>query len=157
QNKNLESGSGPPPDPSAFVLQAWDTARPECIAASPPADCLHNSQDGVTPCALDACDPRIPYRIVGRQVKFLSFECDQRGMVTEGCASGGTDLNGDTPPDADDLVLRVFDLETDITRTVGTIAATTADPLGGDDAGTDSGTVFVTSGRCIETLGGSCS
>src|SRR5262249_19020183 len=122
QNKNLESGSGPPPVPSAFVLQAWDTARPECIVTTPapPAACLHNSQDAVTPCALDACDPRLPYRIAGRQVKFLSFECDQRGTVTAGCASGGTDLNGDTPPDADDLVLRIFDLGTGITTTVGT-------------------------------------
>src|SRR5439155_8673681 len=55
---------------------------------------LHNPHQAVTPCRLEACDPRNPCRVKGDTVKFLTFECDQGGSVTTGCGSGGTDLNG---------------------------------------------------------------
>lgn len=156
-NQDLEGGSGAPSSP-AFVLQIWDTSRPECVAAGAPADCLHNSADAVTPCGLAACDPRRPYRVSGTTVKFLTFECDQRGGVTAGCAGGGTDLNEDG--DAADLVVRVFDLPTGTTQTIGTVpqgSDTGGDPFqSGSVGGSDSGMVFVTSGRCIERLGGAC-
>ena len=31
----------------------------------------------VTPCRLEACDPRTPYRVNGGEVRFLTFESDQ--------------------------------------------------------------------------------
>ena len=53
-------------------------------------------------------------------MKFLSRECDQHGSVfSGGCPSGGTDLNDDG--DADDLVIRLFDLATGTTQTIGTV------------------------------------
>jgi hypothetical protein len=137
------------------VLQVYDVGRPECLTATHPADCLHNSHQAVRPCRLEACDPRIPYRVSNQSVKFLTFECDQGGNVTAGCASSGTDLNGDG--DAGDLVIRVFDVATGRTTTVGTVAqGAGGDPLQGGDIGGGTGTVYTSSGRCIETLGGTC-
>lgn len=154
-NQSLQGGGTA--SPPAFVLQVWDVSRPECIAANPPASCLRNSRQAVTPCRLEACDPRAPYRVAGRRVKFLTYECDQRGSVATGCPTGGTDLNGDTPPDANDLVIQVFDVDTGQTQTIGTVVDGGGDPLGGGEVGDpNTGTVFLTSGRCIEPLGGSC-
>jgi hypothetical protein len=55
-----------------------------------------NTCQAVTPCRLEACDPRIPYRVSGDIVTFLTSEADQ----------GSEDLNGDG--DADDIVLQTF-------------------------------------------------
>jgi len=96
-------------------------------------------------------------------VKFLTFECDQGGSVTAGgCTAGGTDLNGDTPPDANDLVIQVFSLESGQSRVIGTVLpnAPNQNPLPEDPpSSSDDGnnTVYVSSGRCIEVVGGSCS
>ena len=159
-NSDLELGgqlTGPP----AFVLQAWDLSRPECLMASPPADCLRNSRQAADPCLAEVCDPRTPYKVAGQTVKFLTSECAQRGTIDAGyCGfSGGTDLNGDVPPDARDVVLQVFDVPTATTTGVGTVGNLDHDPFQGgpDDEGDGTGgTVFLASGRCIETLGGSC-
>ena len=159
-NSDLELG-GQLTGPAAFVLQAWDLNRPECLMASPPADCLRNSRQAADPCMAEVCDPRTPYKVAGHTVKFLTSECAQRGTVDAGyCGfNGGTDLNGDVPPDARDVVLQVFDVPTASTTGVGTVGDLDHDPFQGgpDDEGDGTGgTIFLASGRCIETLGGSC-
>ncbi len=122
------------------VLQVYD----------PATHLVHSSQQAITPCRIPECDPRIPYRVFATSVKFLSRECDQHGQVVSGgCFSGGTDLNDDG--DADDLVIRLFDLASGTTRTIGTV--TNGNPLAGGDPGTTSGTVYVASGTCVETAG----
>src|SRR5262249_28745379 len=88
------------------------------------------------------------------------------GSVTDLiCTTGGTDLNGDTPPDASDLVIQVYSLETRQSRVIGTVLPNQPkqNPLpedppnpGNPDDGGNS-TVYVSSGRCIELIGGSCS
>jgi hypothetical protein len=120
----------------------------------------------VRACRLEACDPRFPYRVGTDSVKFLTFECDQGGTVMSArCATGGSDINNDTPPDADDLVIQAFNVRTRTTTPIGTVIVDQfgtplpdQNPL--DDGGTgetdDGGTVYVTQGRCVET-GISCS
>ena len=56
-------------DASDDVLQVYDTTT----------HTLYNTQDAVTPCRLPQCDPRLPYRVFDRSVKFLTVECDQHG------------------------------------------------------------------------------
>ena len=145
QNQNLNPASGDT-DTGDDVLQLWDTGRPECLGATPPADCRINTGQAVTPCRLQACDPRRPYRVFTDTGKFLTFEDDQ-----------GVDLNNDD--DLADLVIQVFNARTRIAKVVGTVGATTTagDPLGGDPTtGAGGATIFVTAGRCIETVASSC-
>src|SRR5439155_24426516 len=63
----------------------------------PATGLLCNSHQVITPCRLEACDPRVPYRVLNNTVTFLTFEVDQ-----------GEDLNGDG--DTDDLVLQTFNV-----------------------------------------------
>ncbi len=159
---DLEHGVDPPGtfDPQD-VLQAWDIGRPECLTASPPADCLRNSHMQATLCQAEVCDPRRPYKVTGHTVKFLTSECLQRGNDPSDCgeeAPSGTDLNGDVPPLARDVVIQLFDVRAGAVTVVGTAGDFEHDPFGGgDDNGSGKGgTIFVGSGRCIETLGGEC-
>ncbi len=159
-NANLQGGSGDNAPPS-FVLQAWDLSRPECLTAAPPVDCLRNSHEAADPCLAEVCDPRTPYKVSGHTVKFLTSECEQRGTVDAAyCGSnGGTDLNGDVPPDARDVVIQVFDASAARTTVGGTVGNFEHDPFQGgpdDDGDGKGGVVFVASGRCIETLATSC-
>jgi Tol biopolymer transport system component len=158
-NRDLEHGSEDNYPPT-FVLQAWDLSRPECLGASPPANCLKNSHQAATPCLAEVCDPRTPYKVAGHSVKFLTIECLQRGPIASGCETPGTDLNGDVPPAADDEVLQVLDVTSGVTTVVGTVSdfGSTHDPFqtGPDDGSGNGGSVFLASGRCIETLGGTC-
>jgi hypothetical protein len=57
---------------------------------------LLNTGRAVIPCRLESCDPRVPYRVLGETVTFLTLEADQ----------GGKDLDGDG--NSDGLVLQVF-------------------------------------------------
>jgi hypothetical protein len=146
-------------DPDDDVLQTWDISRPVCLSGAPPADCLGNSERAITPCRFEACDPRVPYRAGADSVKFLTLECEQGGGVMTGCPTGGTDLNGDG--DAGDIVIQVYDPVTDTVTLLGTVAEDTEEnPLAGGEAEEgeeDPGIVYTAAGRCIETLGGSCS
>lgn len=160
QNQDLNSDFG---DDAALlddVLQVWDLGRPECVAVGAPANCLANTGQAVRNCVLEACDPRIPYRVGQDSVKFLTFECDQGGTVTGAfCSTGGTELNGDTPPDASDLVIQTFNVRTGTSRTIGTVTPGAQNPIppdppSSDGAGDD--TVYVSSGRCIEPVSTGC-
>jgi hypothetical protein len=160
---NLEgSTSATPP---AFVLQVYDLTRPECLTSAHPSDCLTNSGDALQICQLDACDPLTPYRVSGQSVRFLTIECAQRGDDTNLCATGGSDLNGNGT--AGDLVIRSFAIQriggvtTGSTITIGTVGTTTGDPLQGGGGGggggpAGPGTVSVSTGLCIETIGSTC-
>jgi hypothetical protein len=85
-------------DTADGVLQVYD---PTCNA-------VHDTHRAVTPCRLEACDPRVPYRVFDDTVRFLGFECEQGGPIFAQCPTGGTDLNGDG--DAGDLVLQMFNV-----------------------------------------------
>ncbi len=159
-NTDLQGGSqGGEIDPITSVMHGYVIGRPECLAAGAPADCLRNSLQAAVPCTEEACDPRVPYKVTDCTVKFLTVECDQRGDVDGGfCGErpvGGSDLNGDTPPDARDIVIQVFDVCTGEVTVVGTVGGG-GDPFQseeGDGAGT---TIYVASGRCIEDLAVGC-
>ncbi|HYD50391.1 MAG TPA: hypothetical protein VEB21_18685, partial [Terriglobales bacterium] len=56
-----------------------------------------NSGQTATPCRLEACDPRLPYRVLSATVRFLTLEAEQ-----------GSDLNGDG--DLADLILQAMSL-----------------------------------------------
>ena len=117
------------------VLQVYDAVGGQ----------LRTTGQAVTPCRIEACDPRKPYRVVGRKVRFLTLECEQGGIVTDGCAGGGADLNGDG--DASDLVLQVFDFCEQTLTIVGAVdvGAARNDPLATVD---DSSVLVDLSGRC---------
>lgn len=67
-------------DATDSVLEVYDLASNQQL----------NTGQAVTPCRLEACDPRIPYRVLKDTVKFLTFEGDQSEDLN---ANGsGTDL-----------------------------------------------------------------
>jgi cysteine-rich repeat protein len=74
------------------------------------SDRLFHTEQAVTPCPLEACDPRFPYRVEGDTVVFITAESQQSGAVLgTGCqpaVDGGCDLNGDG--DSRDFVKQVF-------------------------------------------------
>jgi cysteine-rich repeat protein len=133
------------------VLHVFDFAPSECRSSSPALGCLVNSEDAITPCRLEACDPRYPYRILGNAVKFLTLEA----------AQGGLDLNNDG--DADDLVIQLFDVVSGITTTIGTVVRGSGavsvglgDPLADPSGGAGTSSVFISeAGRCVEAVEGS--
>jgi hypothetical protein len=80
----------------------------------PATGSLLDTQEAVTPCRLEACDPRVPYRVLDNTVTFLTFEADQGCPVgSDGCIRGAdgrghSDLNGNGS--ANDLVLQTFNV-----------------------------------------------
>lgn len=128
------------------VLQAYDLGHGRRRVV--------NSRQAVTPCQLEACDPRQPYRVLGATVRFLTRESDQ-----------GADLNDDG--DRDDTVIQVLDLRTATpTGTVATLAAIGAasEGRGGDPLSPPPGSeerpgdvvVVTEAGRCDGGLGRTC-
>ncbi len=131
---------------------------------------VFNTGSAVTPCRLEACDPRVPYRVGRDTVRFLTLEADQ-----------GADLNDDG--DTSDLVLQVLNIRQAAggsggalrtgartmrvaaggagspLRTIASVSAgvctTTGEACAGDtDCG--GGTCFVPPGGCTRTLGTPC-
>jgi hypothetical protein len=131
---------------------------------------LVNTGQAVTPCRLEACDPRVPYKVGKDTVTFLTFEAAQ-----------GQDLNGDG--DSADLVLQVVNVRLASQQSVatqggsasaahlGSIARDVAPALArhtiaavsagictdtaeacASDVNCTSGTCFVPPGGCIRTL-----
>jgi Tol biopolymer transport system component len=140
------------------VLQVWDLTSGQ----------LMNTGQAVIPCRFEACDPRVPYRVSGDTVTFLTLEADQ----------GGLDLNGDG--DATDIVLQSFHARaataaggasafrlaaasiasgpgsnTTLASVTAGICTDTAEACASNDDCTG-GTCFVPPGGCIEDLGTSC-
>lgn len=132
------------------VLQVYDLVSRTLISTA----------QAVTPCRLEACDPRLPYRIIGDTVKFLTFEMDQDAF-----------LNGDG--DKDDLVIQTFNVRSRVRTAITTLPCAppqepfstatcdeAVDPLAGGGSTVQSnaadGTVTLGAGRCVETQGSSC-
>jgi Tol biopolymer transport system component/predicted flap endonuclease-1-like 5' DNA nuclease len=115
---------------------------------------VHNTHQAVTPCRLEVCDPRLPYRVRDRSVSFLTLEADQ----------GGEDLNGNGS--SADLVLQTFTLpaaggaEPAPSRALAAISAGVCSDTGaacGTDADcSTAGSCFVPPGRCVELKGQAC-
>ena len=150
---NCPTGLNGPDDTDTIddVLQIYDIQNGSPL--SPPL----NTHRSVTPCRFAACNPRSPYRVLSGAVKFLTQEATQNcaaGLLR--CVGGGLDLNEDG--DATDLVILVYNLD-DASLTVIGSASEDAPLQGGDtddpktgDGGGDDGTVYRTTGRCLETL-----
>jgi hypothetical protein len=144
-------------DTGDYVLQVYDFVSRE----------LMNTCQATIPCRFEACDPRIPYRVSGETVTFLTLEADQ----------GGEDLNGDD--DAEDIVLQIFNAGAveeggaacatpalaraasaapaapDVRATLASVSAglcTDTAEACADDTQCEAGTCFVPPGGCIEEL-----
>lgn len=150
-------------DTNDAVLQLYELRQTGCLGPAAPASCRSNLGYAVRPCLLEACDPRFPYRLDDNRVLFLTYECDQGGDVENGCPDGGTDLNGDIPPFAGDVILMSHHLVSRVTSVVGKINGAFA----GDDgsakgkgspfASDGDALIYASAGRCVETLGETCS
>ncbi len=95
---------------------------------------LVNTEQAVTPCRLVECDPRLPYRVQGSRVTFLTSEADQ----------GGADLDGNGVAGGD-LVLQIFDFCTGALTPLGAVTGGDPDPLEGRD---ESIVALTEAGRC---------
>jgi Tol biopolymer transport system component len=131
-------------DRTDAVLQVYDAGMQGVLS----------SGQAVTPCRLEACDPRVPYRVLADTVTFLTFEGDQQ-----------EDLNADG--DQTDLVLQVLNVrqatqtgDPDGARHV--LAATTAGVCTttgaacASDADCGGGACFVPPGGCLRDFGTHC-
>ena len=100
-------------------------------------DTLYDVGQAVTPCRLEACDPRAPYRVHGGEVRFLTFETEQDEDLDGDGAIGG-------------LVLQSFDVCTGVTTVIGRVDPdSNHDPL----EIVEEGQVFSTpAGRCVGPL-----
>jgi cysteine-rich repeat protein len=137
------------------VLQVYDLV----------SERLFNTMSAVTPCSLEACDPRFPYRVDRDTVTYLTAESEQ----------GARDLNGDG--DATDLVKQVFNAReaalllpgggeaAACTKSIASVSAgictTTGEACFCDspescEAACRTGTCFLPPGGCIEDLGTVC-
>jgi len=130
-------------DSADAVLQVYDAV----------AELLLNSGQAVTPCRLEACDPRVPYRVRGDTVTFLTLEADQ-----------GEDLNHDG--DLGDLVLQVLNVRQAcnsgpasacraLAATSAGVCTDTGEACVDDDA-CPLGECFLPPGGCLRDLGTSC-
>lgn len=128
QNENLNASSNGAPtgdiDLLDDVLQVYDLVTGE----------LRNTGQAITPCRLQACDPRRPYRVEGSKVRFLTLEADQ-GV--------DSDLDGDGVTGG--LVLQVYDFCGDTVTTIGSVDETNGSPL---ESPGDSIVYVAAAGRC---------
>ena len=138
-------------DATDGVLQIYDAATHQLL----------NTAMAVTPCRLEACDPRLPYRVQHDTVTFLTLEADQ-----------GQDLNGDG--DQSDLVLQVYNPRVATQsgfrargraggviarRVLGAASAGVCTSTGAacaDDTACSGGTCFLPPGGCTRSLGVAC-
>ena len=108
----------------------------------------------VTPCGLEACDPRVPYKLTDKTVTFLTLESEQ-----------GSSLNGDD--DLDDLVLQVFNVRMAADRgssegachalgEVGAGICTNSGEACASDESCDGGRCYVPPGQCVRDVGLPC-
>ncbi len=101
---------------------------------------LHPTGQTIIPCRLEACDPRVPYRVQRDTVRFLTLEAHQ-----------GADLTGDG--DTDDLVLQVWNVPTASPVMLASVptgrCTTTGDACASDASCDDGGRCFVPPGHCL--------
>ncbi len=131
------------------VLQVFDLVSERVL----------NTRSAVTPCPLEVCDPRFPYRVEGDTVVFITAEAEQ----------GGRDLNGDG--DATDLVKQVFNAReaarvappsgeaggcVDAIASASAGICTTTGAACATDSDCGSGTCYLPPGGCIADLGTPC-
>jgi hypothetical protein len=93
---------------------------------------VYNSMQAAIPCPVEACDPRVPYRIVGRKVTYLTLEAQQ--------GQNDLDQNGDG---GIGLVLQHFNVEA---LAAGGAAQDAQDLLGGTLAGICTGSAEACTG-----------
>jgi Tol biopolymer transport system component len=120
-------------------------------------------------CDREACNPRVPYSVLKDTVVFLALECDDKrgGIVSAGCLTGGTDLNGDG--DADDLVVVHYNFRIGasgrkrrpnpahvLASAPAGICTTSGRACLSDDECGSSGRCFVPPGGCEMEVGRSC-
>ena len=97
------------------------------------SDTTFETGEAITPCLLEACDPRAPYRVLGNEVRFLTFETDQNEDLDGNGTIGG-------------LVLQSYDVCTGITTVLGLVdPVTKSDPTKPVD---ESQVFTTTAGRC---------
>jgi cysteine-rich repeat protein len=131
-------------DTADDVLQIWDLLTGQLVSTG----------QAVIPCRLEACDPRLPYRVAGDTVTFLTLEAHQDGQ----------DLNADG--DADDIVVQTFNVRKAI-QVSATQARTSLAALGagvctdtGEACANDddcaAGVCYVPPGGCLDDLGIPC-
>ena len=134
-------------DTADSVLQVYDRTTGQ----------IRTSYQAAQACFLDVCDPRVPYRVSGRTVTFLSLEAEQ----------GGLDLNGDGQPGG--IAVQVFNaaapavtpppgpvspglllasVKIGVCNTNGASCASNTDCSGG--------TCFTPPGECLRDLGTAC-
>lgn len=78
---------------------------------------VYDLGQAVTPCRLEACDPRTPYRVNGGEVRFLTFETEQNQDLDGNGTIGG-------------LVLQSFDVCTGAVTVIGAVDPDSkSDPL----------------------------
>ena len=151
-------------DTSDDVLQVYDLVSGQLLS----------THQAVTPCRFEACDARLPYRVIGDNVTFLTLEADQ----------GSQDLDGNG--DATGLVIQTFNARqaaeaaggggsfalagfspssgpstTSVGAVLGSVSAgictTTGQACATDaDCGGGSGSCYVPPGGCIENVGTYC-
>ncbi len=105
-------------------------------------DTIYDLGQAVTPCRLEACDPRTPYRVNGGEVRFLTLETEQDADLDGNGTVGG-------------LVLQSYDVCTGVVTVIGRVDPdSTSDPL----AIVDESQVFTTdAGRCALEPAVACS
>jgi cysteine-rich repeat protein len=131
------------------ILQVFDLVSEQLL----------DTANAVTPCPLEACDPRVPYQVGDDTVVYITAESDQ----------GGRDLNGDG--DATDLVKQIFNArEAERILSAGGQVAESVDPIASassgictttgeacvSDADCGAGTCYLPPGACIADLGTPC-
>ncbi len=111
-------------DTANDVLQVYDVVSKTLV----------NTGQSMRDCFLEACDPRVPFRVTGSQVRFLTLEADQ-----------DESLNDDL--DTADLIAQVFDFCSGRTTPVATVDAgsTKQNPV---DVADNTQVVVAAGGRC---------
>jgi cysteine-rich repeat protein len=123
-------------DTDDFVLRVLDV---------PTATVLDSGQAAV-PCPYEACDPSVPYRVVGPVVRFLTREADQ-----------GADLDGDGASNG--IVFQTFNVAAARVDAFATVTRGLCTDTGEGcnlDADCAAGICFTPPGGCVRDLGTVC-
>jgi hypothetical protein len=118
-----------------------DTTDDVLVVYDAETDTTYETGEAITPCRLEACDPRAPYRVLGNEVRFLTFETEQNEDLDGNGTIGG-------------LVLQSYDVCTGITTVLGLVdPQTTSDPT----KPVDKSQIFTTTaGRCAVAPAAAC-